>query len=78
MKERQRPRAKTTVSIVARVAMTPAEHAPLDKAIDALLADLIEQVDRRHNKGEPDEGIEEQVGRAGRNRGRPAERRRRR
>jgi hypothetical protein len=52
MKERNRPPSKVQVRVVSHGAMAPAEQATFDKAIDALLAELVRCLDRR--EGEAD------------------------
>ena len=60
MKERPNPPRKTQIRVVSRSGMTAAERASFDKAVDALLAELVRRLDRR-NEGEADGITEEQV-----------------
>jgi hypothetical protein len=52
MKESKPPSQKTSIRVVSQEPMAPDQQAHFDKAIDALLAELIRFVDRRNNKGD--------------------------
>ena len=60
MKEIQTPLRKTTVNIVSRSTMTEDQQRSFQMAVNALLVELIKDVDR-HVEGDSNEGTEEQV-----------------
>jgi hypothetical protein len=68
MKEVSKQRPKTQIEVVSIVEMTSDAQVAFERAVTAILIDLIRSLDRR-DKGEADESSEEQVGRAGRDRG---------